>query len=402
MGQENQTNTLQELTKRLAEEAEKRTKQLMRRKVPEKRTLANALMTMTRQELDDIAHNVGLSGTSSLKKAELVEQLVPATISFAGEWFVSMVDEQYQAFRHIVNKEGISTEFRADEDRLDYFEYNGLLASGSFEGKLAWYMPIEIMEEFKRLDSGSFSKAVEFNSDVMRVASGLLFYYGAMGYEELFKKTRKYLDQDDTFEYIDFMRVMMNGATWQRNLVAQENFISYYTVLDPAKLIEQREGGDYGFAKLSYTQVYEAGEENYIEASKDYQALGQFLMRQYKFEVLKAAGIVGQITFILQNGGSLVEDVFGYLKTQGVSTEDDSAHELVVLLIAFHKSLRLWALKGHTITEVESGKFDPPLIDNVVSLADRRKKKVGRNDLCPCGSGKKYKKCCMQKGSDEE
>jgi len=26
--------------------------------------------------------------------------------------------------------------------------------------------------------------------------------------------------------------------------------------------------------------------------------------------------------------------------------------------------------------------------------------KVGRNDLCPCGSGKKYKKCCMVK--DEE
>jgi hypothetical protein len=22
--------------------------------------------------------------------------------------------------------------------------------------------------------------------------------------------------------------------------------------------------------------------------------------------------------------------------------------------------------------------------------------KVGRNDLCPCGSGKKYKKCCGQ------
>ena len=24
-------------------------------------------------------------------------------------------------------------------------------------------------------------------------------------------------------------------------------------------------------------------------------------------------------------------------------------------------------------------------------------KKIGRNDLCPCGSGKKYKKCCMLK-----
>jgi preprotein translocase subunit SecA len=24
----------------------------------------------------------------------------------------------------------------------------------------------------------------------------------------------------------------------------------------------------------------------------------------------------------------------------------------------------------------------------------RETPKVGRNDLCPCGSGKKYKKCC--------
>ena len=22
--------------------------------------------------------------------------------------------------------------------------------------------------------------------------------------------------------------------------------------------------------------------------------------------------------------------------------------------------------------------------------------RIGRNDLCPCGSGKKYKKCCFQ------
>jgi len=25
---------------------------------------------------------------------------------------------------------------------------------------------------------------------------------------------------------------------------------------------------------------------------------------------------------------------------------------------------------------------------------DRKERKVGRNDPCPCGSGKKYKKCC--------
>lgn len=27
--------------------------------------------------------------------------------------------------------------------------------------------------------------------------------------------------------------------------------------------------------------------------------------------------------------------------------------------------------------------------------------KIGRNESCPCGSGKKYKKCCLDK-SDEQ
>ena len=27
----------------------------------------------------------------------------------------------------------------------------------------------------------------------------------------------------------------------------------------------------------------------------------------------------------------------------------------------------------------------------------RKPPRVGRNDLCPCGSGKKFKKCCLNK-----
>jgi uncharacterized protein YecA (UPF0149 family) len=27
----------------------------------------------------------------------------------------------------------------------------------------------------------------------------------------------------------------------------------------------------------------------------------------------------------------------------------------------------------------------------------RAERKIGRNEPCPCGSGKKYKKCCMNK-----
>ena len=32
----------------------------------------------------------------------------------------------------------------------------------------------------------------------------------------------------------------------------------------------------------------------------------------------------------------------------------------------------------------------------------RKEQKIGRNDPCPCGSGKKYKNCCGKNAADEE
>jgi preprotein translocase subunit SecA len=35
-----------------------------------------------------------------------------------------------------------------------------------------------------------------------------------------------------------------------------------------------------------------------------------------------------------------------------------------------------------------------------VSVVKKASADVGRNDLCPCGSGKKYKKCCGAPGAN--
>jgi len=42
----------------------------------------------------------------------------------------------------------------------------------------------------------------------------------------------------------------------------------------------------------------------------------------------------------------------------------------------------------------------PIILDELPELANpiiSGEEKVGRNDKCPCGSGKKFKKCCMNK-----
>ena len=56
---------------------------------------------------------------------------------------------------------------------------------------------------------------------------------------------------------------------------------------------------------------------------------------------------------------------------------------------------RAWALFGHTAEELGMqreihGKDDPSLASSALGDGPQ----VGRNDPCPCGSGKKYKKCC--------
>lgn len=73
-------------------------------------------------------------------------------------------------------------------------------------------------------------------------------------------------------------------------------------------------------------------------------------------------------------------------------------------LLELCDNIRLWELNGHTPKEfrrllgerddlllIPEGKLDwaSPLV--------RLSSTIGRNDPCPCGSGRKFKKCCMAK-----
>ena len=54
--------------------------------------------------------------------------------------------------------------------------------------------------------------------------------------------------------------------------------------------------------------------------------------------------------------------------------------KMMKLYNEYKDSISIWAYNGYTVSEYNNMK--------------KESKKVGRNDSCPCGSGKKYKKCC--------
>ena len=67
--------------------------------------------------------------------------------------------------------------------------------------------------------------------------------------------------------------------------------------------------------------------------------------------------------------------------------------KVMYLLSNLNNTTRLWLIKGHTPNELSQDE----ILGKIVPFADVRRQKVGRNDPCPCGSGKKYKNCCLHK-----
>jgi SWIM/SEC-C metal-binding protein len=49
----------------------------------------------------------------------------------------------------------------------------------------------------------------------------------------------------------------------------------------------------------------------------------------------------------------------------------------------------------HVIAGVEPDKPEDLTDIELLLYAEKPVQKVGRNDVCPCGSGKKFKKCCI-------
>ena len=400
MQDKNFENPAEMLEVEMKAEAEARRAQLYRRKLPQELSLASALEEMTKAELDDIRYNLNVSGTSSLKKAELIERLVPEITAFARRWLPSALVEQRQCFEHLLEKGGLSTELRDDDLRLDYLRGIGILACGveKESEKLAWYLPAELQEEIRKISGGAYNSMTELNTEMARLAAGLLFYYGYLNFEQLYEMVLGYLDQAAAAEvtFQDFVGVMLNASCWLPQIDALPQGMRYYALLDAEKLEDEQHSREaLGFAPFAYDKVYEAGEENYIESTDEYRAFAQYLMKEFKLQVLQAADIVGEIYILLQNSGDLSEAA-DYLSGLGLMKDTEKAKVLLMLTAAFSNSTRMWRLKGYTPDELSANEDGAKNMGKVIPFG-HHEQKAGRNDPCPCGSGKKYKKCCLKK-----
>ena len=66
------------------------------------------------------------------------------------------------------------------------------------------------------------------------------------------------------------------------------------------------------------------------------------------------------------------------------------------MLSIINKEITIYLLKAEIRQNLERKQVEKPIADNSKETTKTQRKvtKVGRNDPCPCGSGRKYKQCC--------
>ncbi len=193
--------------------------------------------------------------------------------------------------------------------------------------------------------------------------------------------------------------------------VYYENFV-HETILefDEFDLVQAKKGNKPYYVPEK-GELLKYADMNYYETPKQYRELFRYIRKNFfPSDDEKAEMLCENIRWECTDGPD-IQVIFGHFNTAGVDFKNEKqVNEVLQLVMDLANNVRLWENNGHTPHEIFE-KFEKPNLGSLPEgvfpgFGDRPKlrliqggssEKVGRNDPCPCGSGKKYKKCCLGK-----
>ncbi len=145
----------------------------------------------------------------------------------------------------------------------------------------------------------------------------------------------------------------------------------------------------------------------YHEITDQYTALFNYIDSKMLENNSKLAASLSDDIYISIQCGVSMQELFNLFDEHDIEIKDfNQAQELSHLITELINNTRIWENNGHTPREIFEQFEKPnlkPLPKNPYNTSSpnltvvRGGKKIGRNDPCPCGSGKKYKNCCFNK-----
>lgn len=360
-------------------------------------TLEESLNTKTKAELDAIRKFYGMQGVSTLKKGELIKVLDESIPNHVESFLTRIDEERIQIIRKILQNGGYYPFTGLTHKKISYFLESGIVAAGSIKGDKVLFIPADLIEQIKSLYVNTAVKqAVKQNTELISITKGILYYYGAITYNQLLSMMEELLKKPVSQRlYLD---LLFDSKTYDSEIVFKDGYVLNHEVKDLDRLKkEHKMRPNIDYYPFKKEQLLKASEPGYIERNSSYQQLVQYMLTYYAIDKSGAEKIAGSIAHFIKIGnelGEVLKFIQGYIDFQDIEEIDVFMDPVVTLA----NNTKQWFLKGYAPYEIPKPSSEPTAvlaahpISNVIDI--KTKQKVGRNDPCPCGSGKKYKKCC--------
>ena len=356
-------------------------------------SLAESLTLKSVPELRTLAKGYAIKGTTRMRKADLVQAVHSALTKpqRLEELLYVMAGPSWALFRQAAGTEETVTTVPKDSDACRMLAELGYLHICGETDSLVCMVPSEIKEVFHSLERKGFLQR-KANYDLLhRYAEAAVSLYGVISqtdFIDLFNSQNSPpTTQGEVFRaLIRHIAVDTGYCFWEDYLVdtgfEENDFADVPDLLDrigeKPRYIPTRE------EFLRYSTW------NYFEHTTESQRLEQYLIHTLGVAPLVSPQIISELHSACVVEGS-VQELFAILTDHGVRFDERQLGELSQLISAFSNATRLWSNNGHTPSEI----FQLYQRDQLRPRLDQKQKtKIGRNDPCPCGSGKKYKKCC--------
>lgn len=347
--------------------------------------LVKILNRFTKTEIETIAKNLDINKISSLKKEELIEKVVEFSTERVEKLLNHMDEERFKLLFNITKNGGyMKSDEKMDLDKLIYFKDRALLFPSINDDKYVTVVPEVIQKVIKEKDNINYYAKIKRNEEIIKLFWGMTYYYGIITIEEFKELAKKYVSYD--LSDINLEKVLSEGSEYYEDFVFKANYGSHITLTEEETMLKvHEENEDIEYKFIEKEKLMEAAALDYIERNESYDCFFNFLVDNFEMNEEESDLLIDDLIFDIRNNESLEQTVEQFLNNFEFNN-DEELNFVVYHVLKLANNTPQWFLKGHTPEELSSS--------TPVTTIINEEPKIGRNEPCPCGSGKKYKKCC--------
>ena len=353
--------------------------------------VAEYLQAYEQEDLVFLAGELGISGAEKLDKQELAGRIAEEILKpeVMEKELLRLNEWEFQAFEKAMKK-GL---FHVEENEWTDLEW------ASDIGYLAVYddgyaeVPSEVSAVFEKICTSEFCELQKKRSWLSACLVMVEYLYGTAPARVVYRMYRRRRECRVSFE--EFTELFRSVPEEENICVLDGDRISLQGLLEEKEIYRMllKYQGDREFYVPSEEEIVDCTFNGYPSKQPVYKKIRQFLEQELEMPEELAEAYLCEIYRVYYTGG-LMSEAMEQLNKNGVIFETkDQAREMAELLVEAYSKTRKVQLCGHAPEEERNPQFPGTFQSNIL-VNEEKNKKVYPNDPCPCGSGKKYKKCC--------